>query len=208
MTETRDESAARDDPDAGNRRILGLSALEVSGDAGYRNLTAEKIVERSGLDAKAFHSLFDTPAACYASGYVATVDDLMLDLFASADRHPTWALSMRAGLQALAKFVETEPTLARGIILEVYIAGGIAAAKRDEVFERLSRAVDSARRENASRHSPPPIASRFILNMIEAQVGKWLQEDDPAPLKDAVPDLLYVAATFYFGREEAERLME
>ena len=112
---------------------------------------------------------------------------------------------MRSGLSALAKFLETEPLLAGGIFLEVYVAGGAAAAKHDEVFERLSRAVDTARRENASRQSPPPIAAKFILNMIEAAVTKWLQTDEPPPFAKEIPDLLYIAVTFYFGREEAER---
>lgn len=205
MTETRDESQERNDPDARNRRLLGLAALEASGGSGYRNLTVEQIASRAGLGIDSFYTHFDDPPACYASGYSTTVDELVGDLLGVTGRQESWVGGMRAGLRALAKFLETEPLLARGIFLEVYLARGSAQAKRNEVFERLSHAVDTARRENASRHSPPPIAASFILNMIEAAASKWLQADEPPPFTEAIPDLLYVAATFYFGREEAER---
>ncbi len=205
MTETREESEEREDTDGRKRRILGLAALEASGESGFRNLTAEGIASRAGLGTESFYEQFDDPARCYASGYVTTIEELVADLLAAAKREPSWVLGMRRGLYAVGRFVEAEPLLARGIFLEVYVAGGTAQAKRDEVFERLSRAVDRARRENQSRHSPPPIAAAFILNMVEAAVGRWLQSDAPAPFEDAVPDLLYLAVTFYYGSEEAER---
>lgn len=205
MSETRDESRQGEDPDAQNRRILGVAALETSGDSGYRNLTVEKILQRAGLDRRSFYRCFEDPAACYASGYEATVEDLTADLLAATRRTGRWADGMQASLKGVGRFLETEPSLARGIFLEIYAAGGAAAAKRDEVFERLSHAIDTARRENESRHSPPPIAASLILNMIEAAASRWLQTDDPEPFAKAVPDLLYVAVAFYFGREAAER---
>jgi len=208
LTENRDESEAREDSDARKRRILGLAALEASGEEGYRSLTGEKIAQRAGLGAESFYALFDEPAACYASGYVATAEEFATELLAAAQREAGWTLGMRTGMHELGKFLETEPLLARGIFLEVYLAEEDATAKRDEIFERLSRAVDTARRENASRHSPPPIAARFILNMIEAAATKWLRTEDSAPFAEAIPDLLYVATTFYFGREAAEKLVE
>jgi AcrR family transcriptional regulator len=205
LRETRDESQDKEDPEARNRRILGVAALEASGESGFRNLTVAKIAERASLDAESFYSQFPDPSSCFASGYIATVDELAADLLDATKRQATWVLGMRTGLYALGKLIEAEPFLAQGILLEVHVAGGAAQAKRYEVFERLSRAVDTARRENASRHSPPPIAATFILNMIEAVASKWLQEDEPPPFTEAIPDLLYLAASFYFGHEEAER---
>jgi AcrR family transcriptional regulator len=193
------------EPDARNRRILGLAALEVSGESGYRNLGVDSILQRAGLDHQAFYRCFDDPAACYAAGYVTAVDELTADLLEVAYREESWADRLRAGLESLGRFLEAEPFLARGIFLEFHAAGGGAAAKHDEVFERLSRAVDTARREIESRHSPPPIASTLILNMIEAAASRWLQIGGPEPFAKAVPDLLYVAVAFYFGREEAKR---
>ena len=182
-----------------------MAALEVGGESGYRNLTVERILERAGLSPEEFYVHFDDATACFASGYVDTVDELVADLLAATGERTGWVACMRAALESLGRFLTAESTLARGIFLEVYTAGGAATAKRDQVFERLSRAVDSARRETESRHSPPPIAALLILSMIEAAAGRWLRSGDPELFSEAIPDLLYVAAVFYFGREEAER---
>ena len=205
MTETRDESQQGEDPDARKRRILEVAALEASGEVGYQSLTTEAIVARAGLDPDAFHRRFATASACYASAYAATVDELVTNLVGAARRQRNWIAGMRAALAAVGRFLQAEPLLARGILLEVHAAGGAAVVKHDEVFERLSRAIDTARRETESRHSPPPIASTLILSMIEAAASRWLRDEEPDSFTDAIPDLLYLAVFFYFGREEAKR---
>lgn len=204
MTETRDESQQGGDPDARKRRILEVAALEASGEVGYQRLTTEAIVARADLDLETFHRHFATASACYASAYAITVDELVAGLVDSTRSEMSWVEGMRAALDRVGRFLQAEPLLARGILLEVYAAGGAAVVKHDEVFERLSRAIDTARRETEPRHSPPPIAATLILSMIEAAASRWLREE-PASFTEAIPDLLYLAVFFYFGREEAER---
>jgi AcrR family transcriptional regulator len=205
LTKTRDESQQGRDPDARKRRILEVAALEASGEAGYQSLTTEAIVARAGLDSESFHRHFAAPSACYASAYAVTVDELVAGLVGSTRSEMSWVEGMRAALERVGRFLEAEPLLARGILLEVYAAGGAAVVKHDEVFERLSRAIDTARRETEPRHSPPPIAATLILSMIEAAASRWLRDEEPDSFTEAIPDLLYLAVFFYFGREEAER---
>lgn len=164
----------------------------------------QKIVDRAELDRQRFYLCFEDQWACYAAAYADTVEELVADLRHVAERQEGWLPALRAALAGLGRFLEAEPLLARGILLEVHVAGGPAIAKRDEVFERLSRAIDSARRENESRHSPPPIAARLILNTIEAIVSRYLVIGEPERFADAVPDLLYIAVSIYFGRDVAE----
>jgi AcrR family transcriptional regulator len=204
VRETEGHSGGRRKDDAQVRKILELAALEASGESGYRELTVQGIVDRAGLDRRRFYRCFEDQWACYAAAYADTVDELVADLRHVAKRQEGWLPALRAALAGLGTFLEAEPMLARGILLEVHVAGGSAVAKRDEVFERLSRAIDSARRENESRHSPPPIAARLILNTIEATVSRYLVIGEPEQFADAVPDLLYIAVSIYFGRDAAE----
>lgn len=82
-------------------------------------------------------------------------------------------------------------------------AGGIALARRREVFERLSRAIDRARRETTEpRHSPPPITAAFILSGIEAVALKTLREDG-GDFDEFLPGVLYFSISYYFGDEAA-----
>jgi hypothetical protein len=85
-------------------------------------------------------------------------------------------------------------------VIQVHVAGGPALTKRYEVFERLTRAIDSARRETiASRHSPPPIAAAFMVGAVEQSVAMALLRGQPERFASAVPDLVSLAATIYFG---------
>ena len=113
-----------------------------------------------------------------------------------------WAGGLRAALEELAEFVGERSDLAAGLLVESHVAGGPAGAKRAEVVERLTRAVDGARREtSASRHSPPPITAGFIVSAIEESVVSALARGAPEDFAAAVPSLTWLAVYFYFGEE-------
>lgn len=203
MNDDRGDSGGSGE-NASSRKVLELAALETSGEVGYRELTMQRIIDRAELGEDDFYRWFVDAPACYAAGYASTIDELTADLVAIAGRKEGWIPSMRSALEGIAKFVATEPLLAKGLLLEVHGAGGAAADKRNEVFERLTHAIDGARRETGSRHSPPPITARFILNMIDAVVSKYLVSGEPERFAEAVPELHFVAVSFYFGQEAAE----
>lgn len=72
-------------------------------------------------------------------------------------------------------------------------------AKRNELLERLSQAVDSARRESESRHSPPPLTALFMVSAIEASAVAALLSDEPQRFGEAVPELAQMIVGAYFG---------
>lgn len=111
---------------------------------------------------------------------------------------------MKTGLGELARFVDEDPELAAGLIAEVHVAGGTALVVRSEVVERLSRAVDRARREIPD--APPPVTSRFIVGAIESTVIRTVL--DRGSLTAELPALLYMAIFYYFGPEAACREVE
>lgn len=204
MKENREDRGPGEEGEFRTRKILEVAALETSGEFGHRELTVQRITNRAGLDRRDFYRWFDSAEACYAAAYEEVVEEIMADMISVVRRQEGWLRRMRAALASLGETLAAEPLLARGIFIEVHVAGGRAAAKRDEVFERLSRAVDSARREIVSRHSPPPITARLILSMVEATVVKAVMTAEPALFAKAIPDLLYVAVSFYFGPEKAQ----
>jgi AcrR family transcriptional regulator len=183
------------------RRRLELAALEASGEAGYRQLTVQRILDRAEVSRTSFYRAFTGKAECYAAGYAVAMEQLEAEILRECSKAERWLGGLRASLEILTEFVESEPHLAKGLLAEVHVAGGAAMAKRKEVFERLSRAIDTARRENESRHSPPPIAASFILNAIEAMVVKTLAQGRPEAFAPIVPELVHIAAAVYFGDE-------
>lgn len=188
-----------------SRRALARSALELSGECGYRGMTVEALVARAGSNRDRLYRDFGSKDACWLSAYRAATGELVTRLLGAAVASEDWAEGMARGLGELADFLEAEPALARGLITGAYVAGPAALARRKEVSERLSRAIDRARRETGKpRHSPPPITSSFIVNGIETMVHRSLLTD-VGDFRTQVPGLVAFAVVLYFGPDEARQ---
>ncbi len=181
------------------RAELGRRAVEIAGEVGYTELTVQRVLERAEISRKRFYGLFADKDECYLQGEREVLARLEAELRAPCESEPDWAAALAASLRHLAAFLETEPLLARGVLVESRIAGGEALELRFEVLERLSRAVDSARRESKSRHSPPPVTARFITAAIEESAVGSLLAGEPERFAASVPDLGRIAALIYFG---------
>jgi AcrR family transcriptional regulator len=189
------------------RAAIARAALELSGEEGFAGMTVAALIERSGANRERFYRTYPDKSAAFAAGYGAASEELAGRVLAAGARAPDWPAGMRAALEELARFVDSERTLARAIVAEVFAAGDAARAKRAEVFERLSHAIDRARRETeGSRHSPPPITSDFILRGIEASVLRAARVGLPS-FRAELPGLTYMSVLLYFGEGPAKAEM-
>lgn len=179
------------------------AALEACGERGYRGATVQDVIDRYGGHRQQFYKHFANKAECYFAAYESEVERLYAALRDLAMAETSWQRGLVAVLEGLAEFICTRPTFARGLLVEVHVAGGPALLKRLEVFERLTRAVDSARRETESRHSPPPVTATFMVGAIEAAVTSALTRAQPQDFGVAVPELAQMVLAAYFGDEIA-----
>jgi AcrR family transcriptional regulator len=200
--------------EARRREEMERAALELSGEVGFERMTVAALVERSGSNLDRFYRTYGDKAGCFAAAYARAIEELVGGVLGACATEPRWADGMRAALGWLAALVEAEPILVKGLLGESRAAQGQTAAKRQEVFERLSRAIDRARRETREpRHSPPPLTAWFILGAIETSMLRCL---DHAPGTDFaerwLPGALYVAVDLYLGagaaREQVRLLAE
>jgi AcrR family transcriptional regulator len=185
------------------RERIMEAAIEACGERGYRDATVQDTIDRYGGHRQQFYKHFSGKAECYAAAYEFEVERLYGALAARAAAQPSWHGGLFAALTGLAELICARPTFARGLLVEVHVAGGSALLKRLEVFERLTRAVDSARHETESRHSPPPVTATFMVGAIEAAVTSALTRADPQDFADAVPELAHMVLAAYFGDEIA-----
>jgi hypothetical protein len=70
-------------------------------------------------------------------------------------------------------------------------------------MERLSRALDSARREIPTRQAPPPITSDFIVGAIDTLLTAKLLDGDAESAPDMLPGLLHFVVMQYLGEGPA-----
>lgn len=189
------------------RAAVGESMLATCGELGYRNVAVRDVLERSGCSRMRFYRLFTSKADCYERAYGAEIERLCGALLDAAAEEETWRSGLRTALRDLALYVTLRPALARGLLVEVHATGGLVLAKRMEMIERLSRAINRARRENESRHSPPPITAEFIVFTIEQSVVRALAKSAPDLFVKELPELAHLAVTLFFGVEEAREDM-
>ncbi|HSS33308.1 MAG TPA: TetR/AcrR family transcriptional regulator [Solirubrobacterales bacterium] len=176
------------------------AVLRACGELGYQRTTVEDVYQRYGGYRLEFYNHFANRAECYAIAYEREIERLWRRLMRACEAAGDWRDGLRAALAELAAFVEEDGPLAAGLLVEAHIAPAPIRAKRTEVFERLTRAIDSARREtSASRHSPPPITAAFILSAIEESVVSALARGVPQDFGASVPSLAWLGAYLYFG---------
>lgn len=179
--------------DSGKRRAeLEAAALRGSAELGYANLTVQAVLDRAEASRSRFYREFDNLDACYASAYAKEVELLSERVLGGcADG---WESGLDRALRVLRELVERDPLLARALIVEVHVAGEPAIAKKREVWERLSHALDGARRETTKpRHSPPPLTASFMLSAIECAVCNFVLDgtgDDFGQTISALRDLI------------------
>lgn len=171
------------------------ATLEVVGEDGYRNLSVQKVLDRQGGSRGQFYRHFPSAAACYEAAYAGEAERLCEAILRAGRGGDSWGAGLEAALDELARFALEQPAIARAVLVEVHVAGGPTLWKRKEVFERLSRALDSARRETVSRHSPPPLTAMFIVHMVDSALAEALIHE--APQRFAPTALAKLLAIYY-----------
>ena len=188
------------------RARVERATLELSGERGLAALSVQAIIERCGISRSRFYTLFESREDCYARAHSAGVERLTEELLIPGRAARDWLAGLRAALDALDRFLIAEPALARGVLAEAYVAGGAAMAKRQQVVDRLCRAVDRARRDlHTSRQPPPPTTAAFIVSAIEAVAIRSLTVEGNPDFGSTVPELLYLAVSFYFDPVKARK---
>lgn len=174
--------------------------LIATGERGYRAVTVKDVLERYGGYRSEFYVHFPNKAACYEAAYEAGSAALAAELLTAGEEGQGWREALGEALGRLGSFLVACPAMARGLLVEVHVARGQALARHREVVERLSRAVDRARREtHPSRHSPPPLTAEFMVRAVESAAASALLCDEPRRFELAIPELTEMVVRAYFG---------
>lgn len=175
----------------------------VSGERGYEHISVQDVIEHAGASRATFYKNFDDKEDCFAQAYQGAAEWLYLRLIGIAKRQPTWREGLRAGLAELLEFCANQPALARALLVEPHAAGGAALTEHDLLMERLSRAIDGARREISSRQAPPPVTATFMVGAIETLVRTKLMSDEPETAPEMLPGLLHFVVMQFYGEDAA-----
>jgi AcrR family transcriptional regulator len=185
------------------RERLLEAMLAVSGDLGYEQVAVRHVIERAKTSRATFYKHFDDREDCFVQAQHDAAGWLYRRLIGAAGRRPTWREGLRAALAELLEFCANQPAIAKALLVESHAAGGRATARRRDLIERLSQALDGARREIPSRQAPPPVTSSFIGGAIDSLVSAKLMDGDAERAPEMLPGLLYFVVMQYFGESAA-----
>ena len=183
-------------------RILE-AMLVASGELGYDQVAVRHVIERAETSRATFYKHFEDREDCFAQAYGGACEWLYRRMIGTAKREGTWREGLRAALAELLEFCARRPAIAKALLVEVHAAGERPLASRREMMERLSRALDSARREIPTRQAPPPVTSDFIVGAIDTLLSAKLLDGDGARAPEMLPGLLHFVVMQYLGEGAA-----
>jgi AcrR family transcriptional regulator len=173
------------------------ATLACSGELGVKRTRVADVIARYGGHRVQFYEHFANLAESYAAAHAAEAERLERRVLAAGAAAGSWAEGLQAALLEAARFAAEDREVARGLIVEVHVAGEPAIGRHREVRKRLVRAVDSARRGTRSRHSPPPLTAHFMVGAIEAAVVRALMRDEAEALERVLPQFVPLIDSAY-----------
>jgi AcrR family transcriptional regulator len=179
------------------------ATLVASGEKGYRYVTVQDVIDRYGGHRSQFYSHFPSKASCYAAAYEHEIVRRYAELHAEVRGSASLPEALAAILDGIGRFVVRQPMLARGLLLEVHVAGGPALLKRGEILGRLAEAMDAGRLEQ--RPSLPPLTATFLVSVIEAALLRALTRREPQEFAATAPELVRLVSDAYLGDANAAR---
>lgn len=185
------------------RQRLMEAMLVASGELGYEQVAVRHVIERAKTSRATFYKNFSDREDCFAQAHRDACDWLYRRLVGAGKRQPSWREGLRAAMAELLEFCANQPALAKALFVEVHAAGDQALAQRHDLMERLSRALDGARREMPTRQAPPPVMSTFIVGAIDTLVSAKLMDGDAERAPEMLPGLLHFVVMQYFGEDAA-----
>ncbi|HEX4668618.1 MAG TPA: TetR/AcrR family transcriptional regulator [Solirubrobacterales bacterium] len=185
------------------RERLLEGVLLVSGELGYERVAVKDVIQRARASRATFYKYFEGREDCFAQAYGDASQWLYRRMIGAANRQSSWREGLRAAMAEMLEFCANQPAIAKALFVEVHAAGERALAQRADLMERLSHALDSARREIPSRQAPPPVTSTFMVGAIDTLVCAKLMDDEAAKAPEMLPGLLYFVVMQYFGEQAA-----
>ena len=176
--------------------------LEACGEKGYRNVSVQHLIDRYGGSRHQFYAHFANKEECYADAYEMEIERQYASLMETIRAEDSWSQGLLEALRRTAAFLDERPALARGLFVEVHVAGGRALRKRSEMVVRLTRTLDEARSERVDHDTaPPPMTAAFMLGSIRSFVTGALVRNAPEEFAAEVSGFYRLLLSAFPGAE-------
>jgi AcrR family transcriptional regulator len=187
------------------RERLLAAIAQVSAERGYRAATIAEIVRSASVSSRAFYESFESKEAVFLAAFEAVLGHLEELVAATVRAVPDWPGRLVAALRALLEFFESEPALARLVLVEPITASPrIATRFRAVVIECIPH-LRAGRGERPEAAALPDSTEDSVLGGLLVLTARSVLAGD-RPLTELLPDLVEFALSPYLGPERAKGL--
>jgi AcrR family transcriptional regulator/DNA-binding MarR family transcriptional regulator len=170
---------------------------------GYRDLTVGMITARAGVSRRTFYELFSDREDCFLQAFDHALDVLAERVLAAYGSEREWTDRVRAGLAVLLECLDREPALRRLVFVEALAAGPRVLARRTQVLEELTAAVDGGRADGKAPEGVPALAAEGIVGASFGVIYGHLSQRHPEPLVGLLNQLMATIVLPYRGSAAA-----
>ncbi len=187
------------------RERLLAATLRAAAELGYREMSVQDVLERSGVSRPTFYEHFENKEACFLAAFDAAGGRLRTRVTAATgSTDGSWRDRLRAGLEELLSFAAEEPDAAATLVVEARAACPAALLRRDELLDHFASCLDDQVRADPPQGSPPSaIASAGVVGGIEALLYSRLNREEVENLEELLPSLMYFAVLPFEGQQVA-----
>jgi AcrR family transcriptional regulator len=167
-------------------RLLG-AALHVVSEQGYVGMSVARVTSCAGVSRRTFYELFDDREDCF----LALLDDALAratrvarDAVApvTAPGQAGWRERVRAGLYALLRLADEEPTLGSLLVADALGGGPRVLERRARALDTLNTILDEGRSHTRAGHDPPPLTAEGVIGATLSVIHARLPARAPTPL--------------------------
>lgn len=194
-------------PGPGMKRVICETMLEVIGDVGYLRATVDDVIARGACSRTGFYRHFADKDECCEVAYRCEAERLVSEMLAPCESGSDWTEGLIAALRTWLDFAAEQPARTQALLSIGQVSEGAVAVQK-QLFERLSHALDRARRLPGSRHSAPPLTATLMIGAVENLVRGLLVSGEAARAPGLLADLTYLIVQSYFGEDAAFAAMD
>ncbi|HEX6456345.1 MAG TPA: TetR/AcrR family transcriptional regulator [Solirubrobacterales bacterium] len=182
--------------------------LETVGELGYTQTSVEDVIRRGHFTRNGFYRCFTSKEQCFEAAYRCETERLLSAILEPCRSGVDWTSGLIDALGTALDFVAEHPLRAQALLSVGQGAEDDMAAVQQQLFERLTRALDSARRLPGSRHSAPPLTAPLMIGAIENVMRGLLVSGESVRAPSLLADLTYLIVQSYFDDEVAFAAMD
>lgn len=195
-------------PESRTKRVICQTMLEVVGNLGYARATVDDLVAHGACSRTGFYRHFHDKEECCEVAYGDETERLAAAMLAPCESGSDWTEGLIAALRTALDFAAEHPARAHGVLILGQVTGDNVPGVQQRLYERLTRALDGARRLPGARHSAPPLTATMMIGAVENLVRGLLISGEAARAPDLLGDLTYLIVQSYFDDEEAFAAMD